>query len=279
MRLEGKSAIVTGSARGIGKAVAMMFAEQGADVLVNTRNDESLAKIYAEVKEIAQAKVCAFKADVGYENEVNAMFDSAIENFGKVDIIVNNAAIAYSRPFIAYDKPWWDEMLRVNLNSVYFTSNRAVKEMIKRKNKGSIINFSSIGATKSHRQAVAYDTCKGAIETFTRSVALEAAPWDIRLNAISPASILGYYVRKIDNEVALKRDPNDFQTPITRQGTPEDVAYLCTFLGSDESSYITGQVIAIDGGLGIQARPVRDSPLTITPQNLEEKLKEYSIVL
>lgn len=279
MRLKGKSAIVTGAARGIGRAIAIMFAEQGADVLVNTRNDETLEKVYNDVKAVAKAKVCAFMADVGYEDQVNAMFDCAIENFNKVDIVVNNAAIAYNRPFIAYDKEFWDEMLRVNFYSVYYATNRAVKEMIKRGSKGSIINFSSIGATKSHRQMVAYDSCKGAIDSFTRAVALEVAPWDIRLNSISPASILGYYVKTMDEAIASRRDPRDFQTPITRQGTPEDVAYLCTFLASDESSYITGQVIPIDGGISVQARPFRDSPLEITPQNLEEKLKEYNITL
>jgi NAD(P)-dependent dehydrogenase (short-subunit alcohol dehydrogenase family) len=271
MRLQGKTALITGAARGIGLEMAVMMAQNGANVIVNTRNPETLALAAAQVRErTGQTKVGAFLADVGDKAQVEAMFDYAIENFGQVDVIVNNAAIAYAKPFLLYDDAWWNEMLRVNLNSVYYTCHRGVKEMIKKGVAGSIINFSSIGATKPHRQMLAYDTCKGAIESFTRALALEVAPWEIRVNAISPASILGFYVKEMDPEIAAKKDPKDFQTPIPRQGTPVDVANLAIFLASDESTYITGQIIPIDGGISVQARPYPFSKVAITPQNIKE---------
>ncbi len=272
MRVQGRTAIVTGAARGIGRAVAMTLAKNGADVLVNTRNEETLEAVYQDVKKVARGKVAKFKADVGYEDQVNAMFDHALAEFGKVNILVNNAAIGPSKPALEYTKEFFDENIRVNLYSVYYTSLRAVRDMIRLGEKGSIVNFSSIGARQPHRMMLGYDTAKGGTESLTKALALEVAPWDITVNAVSPASILGYFVKEKDPETAARRDPKDFATPIPRQGTPQDVANLVLFLASEESSYITGQVIAIDGGLSAQARPALISPLGITPQNIAEKL-------
>ena len=271
MDVAGKNVLVTGAARGIGRQIAMQMAQSGANVLVNTRNADTLAEVKADVEAVAKGKVAAFLADVGEREQVEAMFDCMIEEFGGVDVLVNNAAIGPSKAFLLYDDEWWENTLRINLDSVFYASRRAVKEMIKRGSKGSIINFSSIGATKSHRQMLAYDTSKGGVEAFTRALAVEMGPWEIRVNAISPASIVGFFVREIDPEVAARKNPNDFQNPIPRQGTPEDVANLTQFLASDASSFITGQIIAIDGGLGIQARPFVTAPLHITPQNIAEK--------
>ncbi|MDR1560497.1 MAG: SDR family oxidoreductase [Clostridiales bacterium] len=271
LRLEGRSALVTGAARGIGRAVALALAENGADVLVNTRNEDTLDAVYNEVKKIAKGKIAKFRADVGDENQVNAMFDHMINEFGKVNIVVNNAAIGVNKPILEYDTEFYMEHLRINLHSVYHISLRAVKEMIKRGEKGSIINFSSIGAQKPHRQMLAYDTSKGGVEAMTKAFALEFAPWDITFNAVSPASILGYFVKEMPKDVAERRNILDFATPIPRQGTPRDVANLVLFLASPESSYITGQVINIDGGLSSQARPPIISQLDITPDNIEER--------
>ena len=271
LRVEGRSALVTGAARGIGREIAMTLAQNGADVLVNTRNQETLEAVYQDVKRVAKGKVAKFQADVGNEDEVNAMFDHMIAEFGKVNILVNNAAIGKNKPILEYTTDFFDEHMRINLYSVYFTSLRAAKEMIKRGEKGSIVNFSSIGAKQSHRQMMVYDTTKGAVEAMTKAMALEFAPWDITVNAISPASILGFFVKEMDPEKIKRREQQDFATPIPRQGTPKDVADLTLFLASEESSYITGQIIAIDGGLSAQARPPIISPLQITPQNIAEK--------
>ena len=271
-RVKGRAAIVTGAARGIGRAVAMKLAEEGADVLVNTRDPKTLDAVYEDVKRVAKGgKVAKFLADVRYEDQVEAMFDHAMAEFGKVNIVVNNAAVSNPRPALQYTSDFWEENLRINLYSVYYTCTRAAREMVKAGEKGSLINFSSIGATQPHRQLLAYDSSKGAIDSLTRALALELAPFDITVNAIAPASILGFCVAPMDPEKAAARDPKDFATPITRQGTPEDVAELALFLASEESSYITGQIIPIDGGLSVQARPACIAPLEITPMNVKEK--------
>lgn len=270
MRLEGKTALITGAARGIGLETAKMMALQGAQVILNNHEEAPLKEAVAKVQALTDQETDAFVADVGDEAQVRAMFDHVMRRFGKIDILVNNAAIGDPKPFLLYDDAWWHEMLRVNLHSIYYTSHRAVREMIKTGRKGSIVNLSSIGATKPHRQMLAYDTCKGAIESFTRALALEMAPWEIRVNAISPASILGYFVKPVDPKIAAAKDPKDFQTPLPRQGKPEEVGHLAVFLASDESSYITGQVIAVDGGLGVQARPYSAASLQITPQNVDQ---------
>lgn len=270
--LAGKSAIVTGAARGIGREIAMQFAACGADVLVNTRSQESLDAVYEDVKKVAKGKVTCFLADVSDEAQVDAMFDHALAEFGKVNIVANNAGVSASRAALYYDSKFWDENLKVNLYSAYYTCIRAAKELVKQGLPGSFINFSSIGATKPHRNCLAYDTSKAALEGLTRALALELAPFEIRVNAISPASILGFYVKEMPEEIAARRDPMDFATPLTRQGTPEEVANLVSFLASDESSYITGQVIAIDGGISVQARPNQLAPLMVTPENLDKSL-------
>lgn len=271
-RVKGRSAIVTGAARGIGHAIAMKLAEEGADVLVNTRNCKTLEAVYQDVKRVAKGgKISKFQADVSVEEQVDAMFDYALAEFGKVNIVVNNAAIVNDCPILQYTSEFWDMNLKNNLYSVYYTCTRAAREMVKAGEKGSMVNFSSIGATQTHRNLLAYDSSKGAIDSFTRAMAVELAPFDITVNAIAPASILGASVALMEPEKAAARDPKDFATPITRQGTPEDVANLALFLSSEESSYITGQIIAIDGGLSVQARPAIISPLKITPQNVKDQ--------
>lgn len=120
------------------------------------------------------------------------MFDHAIAEFGKVNIVVNNAAVTNPRPALQYTSDFWEENLRINLYSVYYTCTRAAREMVKAGEKGSLINFSSVGAKQPHRQLLAYDSSKGAIDTLTRALALELAPFDITVNAIAPASILGF---------------------------------------------------------------------------------------
>ena len=270
LRVEGQSAIVTGAARGIGRAIAMTLASNGADVLVNTRNAETLEAVYEDVKKVAKGKVAKYLADAGSENDINAMFDHMLKEFGKVNILVNNAVIGINKPVLLYDTEFYLEHIRINLNGVFLTCLRAAKEMVRGGQKGSVINFSSIGAQKPHRNMLAYDTSKGGVEALTKAMALEFAPWEIRFNAISPASILGYFVKELPADIVANKNQKDFATPLPRQGTPQDIANLALFLASPESSYITGQVISIDGGLSAQARPPILSPCKITPQNIDE---------
>ena len=144
-RVSGRSAIVTGAARGIGRAVAMRLAQEGADVLVNTRDPNTLEAVYEDVKKAAKGgKVAKFLADVSYEDQVESMFDHAVTEFGKINIVVNNAAVSNPRPALQYTSDFWEENLRINLFSVYYTCTRAAREMVKAGEKGSLINFSSI---------------------------------------------------------------------------------------------------------------------------------------
>ena len=271
MDVAGKNVIISGAARGIGKQIAIQMAVNGANVLINTRNPETLKQVLEEAKSVAKGKVVAYLADVGNREEVEAMFDYMIEELGGVDVVVNNAAIVPGRGFLAADEVWFDNVIKTNLYSVFYMSHRAAKEMVKRGAKGSIINFSSIGSTRAHRNSLAYDTSKGGIDAFTRALALELGPWEIRVNAISPACILGAHVREMTPERVAEKNPADFVTPIPRQGTPEDIANLVQFLASEASGYITGQVLSIDGGMSIQARPYQINPLLINPQNFKEQ--------
>jgi NAD(P)-dependent dehydrogenase (short-subunit alcohol dehydrogenase family) len=269
LRLLGKSAIVTGASRGIGRAIATIFAQQGANVLVNGRKEEELYATCVAISTTASGKVVPFIGDLGYKEQVDAMFDFALQEFGRLDVLVNNAAVAWSKHFLDYTEEWWDQIMQNNLKSVYLASHRAAQHMVTNR-QGSIISLSSIGATKAHRESVAYDASKGAIDAFTRALALDLGPWNIRVNAISPAVIVGDHVRKLPDDVLSKGDPADFITPLSRQGTAEDVANLALFLASEQSSFITGQVIAIDGGLGIQARAYHDSPFAIPPRERDQ---------
>ena len=270
MKLAGKTAIITGAARGIGKEIALLFAKEGANVVVNTRSEETLKALCDDIRNVSKVGVYPFKGDVSYKDQVDAMFDLALEKTGRVDILVNNAGTSVRKNFLEYTEEFWDENVRNNLKSMYLTTQRAALIMVKQ-NGGSIINLSSIGATRSHRETVAYDTSKGGIEAMTKAVAVELGGWNVRCNAISPAVILGNYVGKMPAEVLERKDPNDFVTPILRQGEPIEVAYLALFLASDESGFITGQTIAIDGGMSIQARAFHDSRASITPLNIHEK--------
>jgi NAD(P)-dependent dehydrogenase (short-subunit alcohol dehydrogenase family) len=225
MKLQGKTAIITGAVRGIGKETARLFAAEGADVVVNGLTAEAVGEACAEIEKTAKGMVLPFTGDISYKGPVDAMFDLAMETTGRVDVLVNNAGISIGKSFLEYTEEFWDDNLRNNLKSVYLNSQRAARIMVKQ-NGGAIINLSSIGATRSHRETVAYDTSKGAIDAMTKALAVELGPWNIRCNAISPAVILGHYVKKLPADVLERRDPSDFATPLLRQGEPIDVAYL-----------------------------------------------------
>lgn len=271
MEFQGKTVLVTGAYRGIGYATAKLFAIRGANVVVNARNEDKLNEAVAKISEVATGRVIGFFADVSKRTEVDAMFDRIFAEFGRCDYLVNNAAIDHSDSFLTASDEWWSEHMRVNLDSVFYATQRAARRMIEINEGGAIVNLSSIAATQAHRNCVAYDTTKGGIEAFTRAVALELAPWDIRVNAISPASVVGNFVPKRSDEMLNNRDLEKFDTPLLYQGQPEDCAELICFLCSSASKFITGQAVYIDGGLSAQCRPYCMGPLMLNPNNLEEK--------
>ena len=251
-RFEGKVALVTGAGHGIGRAVAQRFAEEGARVVVNDVDE-------ARAREVAGAIGGeAIAADVSSEAQVDAMFDRA----GEVDILVNNAGNIYAdRHFLDGDEAWWDKVLGVNLKGAFLCSHRVAQSMA-RKRAGVIINMSSGGATKAHRGNVAYDASKGGIEAMTRAMALDLAPYGVRVNAIVPGLIRTY---DIADEVAAERGK---VVPLGYLGSAEEIAGPTVFLATDDARYITGACLVVDGGVLVQQRsaPVDTFPLSRFPK-------------
>jgi 3-oxoacyl-[acyl-carrier protein] reductase len=247
--------IVTGAGHGIGRAVAERFARDSARVVVNDLNPERAAEVAGPIGGVAIA------ADVSSKTAVDEMFDRVLGEFGRLDVLVNNAGNIYAaRHFLEGDEAWWDAVLGVNLKGAYLCSQRAAHVMA-RQGRGSIINMSSGGATKAHRGNVAYDASKGGIEAMTRAMALDLAPYGVRVNAVVPGLIRTYDVA---DEVAAERGK---VVPMGRLGTPEDLAGPTVFLATEDARYITGTCLVVDGGVLVQQRsaPVDTFPLEKFP--------------
>ncbi len=251
-RFSGKIVVVTGGGHGIGRAVAERFASEGARVFVN---DVDAARANAVA---AATGGEAMVGDVSSKAQVDAMFDRA----GEVDILVNNAGNIYAdRHFLDGDEAWWDRVLGVNLKGAFLCSHRAAQSMARRRT-GVIINMSSGGATKAHRGNAAYDASKGGIEAMTRAMALDLAPYGVRVNAVVPGLIRTY---DISDAVAVDRGA---VVPMGYLGSAEDVAGPTVFLASDDARYMTGACLVVDGGVLVQQRsaPVDTFPLSRFPK-------------
>jgi NAD(P)-dependent dehydrogenase (short-subunit alcohol dehydrogenase family) len=243
MRFSGKIVIVTGAGHGIGRAVAERFGAEAASVVVN---DLDAARADEVARGIPGAIGVA--ADVASKPQVDALFDAALSRFGTVDILVNNAGnIHAARHFLEADEAWWDGLLGVNLKGAFLCSQRAAHIMA-RKASGVILNMSSGGATRAHRCNVAYDASKGGIEAMTRALALDLAPYGVRVNAVVPGLIRTY---DIDDATAAERGK---VVPLGRLGDPEDLAGPTVFLATDDARYITGACLVVDGGTLVQQR-------------------------
>ena len=247
----GKVALVTGGSRGIGRAIALAFAELGCHVTFCYRSDHAAAEAVCEAAHAVRAaqaggSVSAAQADVGQSDQVEALVAGVLAQHGRLDILVNNAGEFPRRPFIEISDAEWERVLRTNLYSAFYCSRAALPAMIAAK-QGAIINMASFAGKRGSAFHAHYAAAKGGLLALTRSLAKEAIPHGIRVNAVSPGRIdtdmlvAGYPPGEMGR---LLRD-----VPIGRMGTPEEVAEVVVFLASDASRYLVGETIEINGGL------------------------------
>jgi glucose 1-dehydrogenase len=247
-RLAGKVALVTGSSRGIGRAIAVRFAREGADVVVNYyRNEKAAREVAAEVESHGRRSII-LQADVAKVSEIQAMFDKAAADFGGIDILVNNAGIEKKAPFWEVSEADYDQVVDVNLKGTFFASQALVSHLRQTNRPGRIINISSVHEDLPFPGFAAYCVSKGGIRMLTRNLAVELGPLGIAVNAIAPGAIATPMNTELLND-PTKLNALLSQIPLGRIGKPEDVASLAVFLASDEASYVTGATYFVDGGL------------------------------
>lgn len=243
--LEGKTALITGASKGIGKAIAQKFVAHGANVAFTYLS--SVEKGEALEKELTQegVKVKGYRSDASNFEEAEKLVNDVVAEFGRLDILVNNAGITRDNLLMRMSEEMWDEVININLKSVFNTVKAATKTFMKQKS-GSIINMSSVVGVKGNAGQGNYAASKAGIIGFTKSIALELGSRNIRSNVIAPGFIETEMTDKLDEKTVQSwRDA----IPLRRGGTPEDVAECTVFLASDMSSYISGQVIQVDGGM------------------------------
>ena len=243
----GKVTIVTGAARGIGRAIAARFAAERAQVVVNDV-DAAGAEDAAGAFAAAGGSAIAVAGDVSDAAAVDALMETTLRRFGGIDVLVNNAALTDTmRHLLEADDAWWHRVIAVNLSAAFLCSLRAARAMAHQRS-GVIINLSSGGASRAHRGNVAYDAAKGGIEAMTRAMALDLAPYGVRVNALVPGSIDN---GTLTPDVKRRRGAD---IPLGRVGEADDLAGPAVFLASDDARYITGHLIVVDGGLLAQQR-------------------------
>lgn len=243
--LEGKTVLITGASRGIGKGIAKVFTSHGADVAFTYSSSEEAAKeLEAQLTE-SGSKVKAYKSNAADFEQAQKLVADVLADFGKLDVLINNAGITKDNLLMRMSEADFDKVIEVNLKSV-FNMTKAVQRTMLRQRKGSIINMSSVVGVKGNAGQTNYAASKAGIIGFTKSVALELGSRSIRCNAIAPGFIETEMTEKLDEKVVQGwRDA----IPLKRGGTPEDVANACIFLASDLSTYVTGQTLNVDGGM------------------------------
>lgn len=259
MRLQHKVAVVTGSGQGIGRGIAERFAREGAAVVLSDINPDALREA-EQVLTKSGARVRGVRADVRNSGEVRRLFDETVAAFGPVDILVNNAAWAAPiAHFLDMTEEFWDTVLTTNLKSVFLCSQQFARLLDGQKKPGCIVNISTYGAARSQREMSAYNASKGGVEALTRAMALDLAPWRIRVNAVGPGPIATpSFLALFDTPE--KRERMRQAVPLERLGEPADIAAAVLFLASDDAAFVTGQVLYVDGGALAQIRPAAYTP-------------------
>jgi 3-oxoacyl-[acyl-carrier protein] reductase len=243
--LEGKTALITGAARGIGKSIAAKFASEGANIaFTDLANDENMQNVVKQLESMG-VKAKGYASNASNFNDTQEVVTKIIADFGRIDILVNNAGITRDTLLMRMTEEQWDLVLNVNLKSV-FNFTKAVQSIMLKQKGGSIINMSSVVGVSGNAGQANYSASKAGMIGFTKSIAKELGSRNIRCNAIAPGFIITDMTHALSEE---QRDAWIQNIPLRRGGTPDDVANVCVFLGSELSSYVTGQVIKVCGGM------------------------------
>ncbi|RKY41949.1 MAG: 3-oxoacyl-ACP reductase [Candidatus Makaraimicrobium thalassicum] len=245
MKLENKVAMITGAARGIGKHIAMLFAGEGADLAICDVNEGTLDATKAEIESAGGRKVLTGKIDVTSTREVEDFVKKILDNFGSLDILVNNAGITRDNIVLRMSEQEWDAVLDVNLKGAFNCIKAVARPMMKSRS-GRIVNMASIIGLMGNAGQANYSASKGGLIALTKSVAKELGSRNINVNAIAPGFIQTDMTDKLTDEAKQKLLG---VIPLGRMGNTQDVAKLALFLASDDSAYITGQVVQVDGGM------------------------------
>jgi len=245
--LKEKVAIITGSSKGIGREIALVFAEAGADVVVCSRGlDSSLGEVAGEIRQLGRQPLVV-AADIRKKPDVDKLVQRTVDEFGVIDILVNNAGLLFTAPFVEHGEEDWDRVMDTNLKSLYLCSQTVGRKMIEQKH-GNIINMASIRGIAASQERAAYCTSKAGVIMLTRVMALELARYNIRVNAIAP----GWVKTKINEHLWSNPDIRqqiEAEVPLGCLAEPRDIAATALFLASEAARYITGETIAVDGGL------------------------------
>ena len=243
--LESKVAIVTGGSRGIGKAICQSFAENGCDIALTYNNSKESAENLADDLNKMGVKAKAYKSDASSFDDSSKLVDDVMSDFGKIDVLVNNAGIKKDNLLMRMDKEDFDTVINTNLSSVFNLTKSSIRTFLKQRS-GSIINISSVVGVKGNAGQSNYSASKAGIIGFSKSIALELCSRNIRSNVIAPGFIETDMTDSLSEDVINSWKEN---IPLKRGGSPSDVGNACVFLASDLSSYITGQVLHVDGGM------------------------------
>jgi glucose 1-dehydrogenase len=248
MRLQGKTALITGSSRGIGRAIAKRFAREGADVVINySRSPEGAQDALADV-EAEGRKAHVIHADLSVVGDVKRLITEAVRYFGKLDVLVNNAGVEINVPFWNVTEEEYDRVLDVNLKGAFFATQAMVQHLMDNKQPGKIINISSVHEELPFPNFAAYCASKGGLRMLTRDLAIELGKFGITINGIAPGAIETAINSKLLND-PVKLPALLKQIPLGRLGRPDDVAGVAAFLASADADYVTGSTYFVDGGL------------------------------
>ncbi|MEM7813409.1 MAG: 3-oxoacyl-ACP reductase family protein [Candidatus Aenigmatarchaeota archaeon] len=244
--LKGKVAIVTGSSKGIGRAIALRLARDGASVVVNGRNEADIAAVVNEIKK-AKGKAIGVRSDVSIAKDVERLAAETVKQFKRIDILVNNAGVLDMKACAEMTEQEWDRILDINLKGYFLCARASAAQMVKQKSGGKIVNIASIAGMRAYPGCAAYNASKAGIISLTQTLALELAKEKINVNAIAPGAIETAMTKNVleDKHVYQQMLAN---IPWGRIGKPEDIANAVAFLVSSDADYITGAVLVVDGG-------------------------------